>query len=51
MKEKFHAKRILNYVSKIRVADLGKGELHKEARNTKLLVVLRRTCIAKEDRL
>ena len=32
-KEKFHAKRIFNYASKIRVADLGKGELHKEARN------------------
>ena len=31
--EKFHAKRIFNYASKIRVADLGKGESHKDVKN------------------
>ena len=31
--ESFHAKRIFNYASKIRVADLGKGESHKDVKN------------------
>ena len=32
-KEIFHGKRIFNYASKIRVADLNKGERHRDARN------------------